>query len=94
MRSDVAFNVQACAFSAPWTGFSLVDPLLSDEDGFPLDAQVAALTLTIRNAFEPDSPPDRATMCAQVVPAILSYLGEARSALEQQIQVRRLPLRQ
>lgn len=90
MRRDVPLNIQAYAFSAIWTGFTLVDPLLSRDDRPALEAQVEALGHVIRCSFEPDTLPDEADLRARVVPSIQSFLGQARATFEQQIAARML----
>lgn len=90
MCSDTAPEVQAYAFSAIWTGFSLVDPLLSADDQAPLDIQVAALSATVRATFEPAQPPDAATLRDQIAPAVRDFLRQAQTTVEQQIQARML----
>lgn len=93
VRSDLALEAQAYAFSAIWAGFTLVDPLLNDEDHVALEAQVAALAHTVRRTFEPDRPPDAPALRARVAPALIAFLGEARSAFERQIEARMLTAR-
>jgi AcrR family transcriptional regulator len=93
VRSDVALDVQAYAFSAIWAGFSLVDPLLTGDDRVSLDTQIQALTHIIRCTFEPDSLPDDAALRTRVVPALREFLDRARAAFEQHIQARMLPVR-
>lgn len=90
MRGDTAPEVQAYAFSAIWTGFSLVDPLLSADDQVPLDIQVAALSAAIRATFEPAQPPDAATLRGHIAPAVRDFLRQAQATVEQQIQARML----
>lgn len=90
MRRDIALHAQAYAFSAVWSGFSLVDPLLTGGDRAPLETQVVALAHVIRSTFEPDPLPDEATVQSEIVPALQAFLDQARAALEQQIQGRML----
>lgn len=90
MRSDTPLAVQGYAFSAIWTGFSLVDPLLSADDQASLDTQVAALSAAVRATFEPEQPPDPATLREHIAPAVQGFLREAQAAIEQQIQARML----
>lgn len=90
MRSDTALDVQSYAFSAIWTGFSLVDPLLSADDQAPLDTQIAALSAAVRATFEPEQPPDAATLREQIAPAVQGFLREAQAVVERQIQTRML----
>lgn len=90
MRSDTPLDVQGYAFSAIWTGFSLVDPLLSADGRAPLDLQVAALSAAVRATFEPEQPPDATTLRKHIAPAIQSFLREVQAAVEQQIQARML----
>jgi hypothetical protein len=93
MRSDIALEVQAYGFSAIWTGFSLVDPLLTGDDRVALDTQVEALAHIVRSTFEPGVPPNDAALRAHVVPALQTFLDQARRTVEQHIQARSLPLR-
>jgi AcrR family transcriptional regulator len=93
MRRDVALEVQAHAFSAIWAGFTLVDPLIADNERAALDTQLAALTHVLRSTFEPETPLDDTTLRALVVPTLRSFLATARSAFEQHIQARMLPTR-
>lgn len=90
MRSDTPLAVQGYAFSAIWTGFCLVDPLLAADNRAPLDTQVAALSAVIRATFEPEQPPDATTLREHIAPAIQGFLREAQAAVEQQIQARML----
>ncbi len=92
MRSDIAVEAQAYAFSALWAGFALVDPLLSAGDRIPLERQLEALSYMVRRTFEPERPPDRATLRDRVAPALQSFLSQARAAFEQQIAARMLTL--
>jgi AcrR family transcriptional regulator len=93
VRNDVALDVQAYAFSAIWVGFSLVDPLLASDDRAALDTQLAGLIHVIRHTFEPAPHPDDTTLSTRVVPALRSFLDQARVAVEQHIQARMLPVR-
>lgn len=93
VRSDVALDVQAYSFSALWAGFALVDPLLAADDRAGLDAQVEALALIIRRAFEPDRLPDEQALRSHVVPALRTFLDQARATFEQHIQARSLETR-
>lgn len=93
MRSDVALDVQAYSFSAIWAGFSLVDPLLAADDRVAVDIQVKALAHVIRLTFEPDTPPDEDALRTHVMPALRVFLDQARTAFEQRIQARTLPVR-
>jgi AcrR family transcriptional regulator len=90
MRSDTALDVQLYAFSAIWAGFSLVDPLLSADDRAPIDTQVAALSATMRAAFEPEQPPNTTTLRDHIAPAVRDFLQQAQATVEQQIQARML----
>lgn len=80
MRSDVALDVQAYSFSAIWAGFSLVDPLLVADDRVAVDIQVEALAHVIRLTFKPDTSPDEDALRTHVMPALRSFLDQARTA--------------
>ena len=82
VRSDGDVAVQAYAFSAIWSGFALVESLVVSEDQAPLAVQVAALTTTVQCTFEPDVLPSPELLTTEVVPALRSFLAEARRALE------------
>lgn len=90
MREDIAPDAQAYCFSAIWAGFSLVDPLLTDDDRVDLSVQVEALTHVIRFAFEPATPPDTEALRTHVAPALRAFLSQAQAAFEQHIQTRSL----
>lgn len=101
MRSDIPLDVQAYTFSAIWAGFTLVDPLLSDDVSVAdakryrasLETQIEALTHVIRQTFEPDTPPDELALQARVVPTLQAFLSQARAAFAQQIEARMLGAR-
>jgi AcrR family transcriptional regulator len=93
MRSDIAVEAQAYAFSAIWAGFSLIDPLLSHGDRAPLEIQLDALSYAVRRTFEPDSLPDDTALRTRVVPALQAFLRQARAAFERQIETRMLSAR-
>jgi len=90
VRSDISLEVQAHAFSAIWAGFSLVDPLLPSSDRVSVEAQVAALTHTIRCTFEPDTLPQDEVLRSDVAPRLRATLAQAQAAFAQQIQMRML----
>jgi hypothetical protein len=93
LRQDVVPEAQAYAFSAVWAGFSLVDPLLSDDDQATLDVQVAALVAVVRHTFEPAVLPDEATLGEQVAPALRAFLAQVQAGIAQQIQARTIAAR-
>jgi AcrR family transcriptional regulator len=88
MRSDVAVDVQAHAFSAIWTGFVLVDTVVRPEDQADLTIQLDALTQTIRRTFEPETLPDAVTLRDEVAPRLVALFEQARGRLAEQIAAR------
>jgi AcrR family transcriptional regulator len=88
MRSDDDLAVQAYAFSAMVTGAAFVEQFLIDADRVPLEAQADAVALLARRTFEPDTPPDAATLRDVVAPAMIRVLEQACSFYEQQLRER------
>jgi AcrR family transcriptional regulator len=93
MRRDAGAEAQAYAFSAIWTGFIFVEQLLAERDRAALEAQLDALTLTIRRVFEPDAPPTADELRSVAAPALLAVLGQACAACERAIELRTVPPR-
>ncbi|HJZ46569.1 MAG TPA: hypothetical protein VKE41_05365 [Roseiflexaceae bacterium] len=54
----------------------------------PLEAQADVVALLARRAFEPDTPPDAATLRDVVAPAMIHVLEQARAFYEQQLRER------
>jgi hypothetical protein len=54
----------------------------------PLEAQADAIALLAQRAFEPDTPPDAATLRDVVAPAMIHMLEQACSLYEQQLRER------
>jgi AcrR family transcriptional regulator len=85
VRTDVEGSVQAHAFSAIWTGFVLIDTVLHPQAQADVATQVDALAYTIRRTFEPDTPPDAATLRDVVAAQVIALLEQARDHLAQQL---------
>jgi AcrR family transcriptional regulator len=88
MRSDADLAVQAYAFTAMVTGAAFVEQFLTEVDRVPLEAQADAVALLARRTFEPDTPPDAATLRAVVAPAMIQMLEQACAFYEQQLRER------
>jgi AcrR family transcriptional regulator len=88
MRTDMELDVQMYAFSATVTGFSLVDPLLTEKEQIPLEKKAEAIAQTIHRAFEPDELPSRATLQERVMPMFVGMLTQVCEYCDQQIQAR------
>jgi AcrR family transcriptional regulator len=88
MRSDADLAVQAYAFSAMVTGAAFVEQFLTDGDRVPLEAQADAVALLAQRTFDPDTPPDAATLRDVVAPAVIQMLEQACAFYEQQLRER------
>jgi hypothetical protein len=88
VQGDSRIPVQAYAFGATVTGFTLVDPLLTEEDQVSLEEKAEALTQTIRLAFEPEVLPAPAILQEQAVPRLTQLLEQTCEYCEQQIRER------
>jgi AcrR family transcriptional regulator len=88
LRTDSSLPVQAYAFSATITGFTLIDPLLTEEDQVPLEEKADAMAQTIRLAFEPEVLPTSAILQEQAVPRLIGMLEQICEYCEQQIRER------
>ena len=88
MRTDVALDVQAHAFSAIWTGFVLAPTVVRPADQPELAIQLEALAQTIRRTFEPDTLPDLVTLRDEVAPRISALFEQARDQLAEQVGAR------
>ncbi|GHO92962.1 TetR family transcriptional regulator [Reticulibacter mediterranei] len=88
LRTDSNLPVQAYAFSATITGFTLIDPLLTEEDQVSLEEKAEAMAQTIRLAFEPEVLPTPAILQEQAVPRLTGMLEQICEYCEQQIRER------
>ncbi len=91
MRTDTSIGVQVYAFSAVVTGFSFVDPFLSQDDQVTLEEQAEAIAMTVRLAFEPAVPPTPTELRERVAPALIDMLDRAIAACEHELQARMAP---
>lgn len=88
LRTDSSLPIQAYAFSATITGFTLIDPLLSEEDQVSLEEKADAMAQTIRLAFEPEVLPTSAILQEQAVPRLTGMLEQICEYCAQQIRER------
>lgn len=88
LRTDMPLAVQAYAFAATITGFSLIEPFLEGQDSCSLEEKAEALAQTIRQAFEPEALPEPATLQEQICPKLIHLLEQVCQACEAQIQAR------
>jgi AcrR family transcriptional regulator len=88
LHTGMSLSVQAYAFAATVTGFSLVDPFLEDEGTLSLEEKAEAMARTIRDAFEPAVLPSRVRLQEEVLPRMIQLLEGVCDACEQQIQER------
>jgi len=88
LRLDMSLSLQAYAFAATVTGFSLVDPFVENEGVLSLEEKAEAMAQTIHNAFEPEELPSRLVLQEKVVPRMIQLLEHVCDACELQIHER------
>lgn len=88
LRTDMSLSLQAYAFAATVTGFSLVDPFVEHEGTLTLEEKAEAMAQTIRDAFEPEELPSRVVLQEQVVPRMIQMLEQVCDACELHIHER------
>jgi AcrR family transcriptional regulator len=88
LRTDMSLSVQAYAFAATVTGFSVVDSFVGEEETPSLEEKAEAMREIIRRAFEPEELPSRAVLQEVVVPQYIQFLEGVCNICEQQIQER------
>lgn len=85
MRTDMDAQAQRYAVNAVTTGCYLVEPLISGLAEPALEAKADAISQTVRNAFEPSTPPDPDVL-RMVAPKVVAMYQQLREVYARWVQ--------